>query len=166
MGDEIELKLVVTSADADALEASGLLHGAPAIAKQISTYFDTPDRALSNAGFSLRIRRSAKKRIQTIKADERDFILVHFVKDEPTNSMTWKRLKFHGLTKIILTVAHLDRDSQNNDRKNLAALCQRCHLRHDIYQHISNRKYGRYHAKEHQGKLELITSPEAGAQTA
>ena len=69
MGDEIELKLVVTPADADALEASGLLHGAPAIAKQISTYFDTPDRALSNAGFSLRIRRSGKKRIQTIKAD-------------------------------------------------------------------------------------------------
>ncbi len=69
MGDEIELKLVVTPADADALEASGLLYGAPAIARQISTYFDTPDRALSNAGFSLRIRRSGKKRIQTIKAD-------------------------------------------------------------------------------------------------
>lgn len=73
----------------------------------------------------------------------------------PTDSLTWKRLRFHGLTKIILTVAHLDRDSKNNDRRNLAALCQRCHLRHDIYQHLANRKYGRDHKKEQQGRLEF-----------
>lgn len=32
---------------------------------------------------------------------------------------------------IILTVAHLDHDTTNNDPANLAALCQRCHLNHD-----------------------------------
>lgn len=70
-------------------------------------------------------------------------------------TLTWARLRFHGLTKIILTVAHLDRNSQNNDRSNLAALCQRCHLRHDIRQHITNRRYGRDYAREPQTKLEL-----------
>lgn len=49
-----------------------------------------------------------------------------------TGTLTWKRLRFHGLTRVILTTAHLDRDSTNNTRENLAALCQRCHLRHDI----------------------------------
>jgi hypothetical protein len=98
--------------------------------------------------------------------DEREFVVVLVVGDnEGTKGMKWPRLKYYGLTRIVLTVAHLDRDSQNNDRKNLAALCQRCHLRHDIYQHVYNRKYGRYHAKEHQGKLELITSPSDGVQT-
>lgn len=36
-----------------------------------------------------------------------------------------------GLVKVILTVAHLDNDLSNNDYSNLAALCQRCHNRHD-----------------------------------
>lgn len=99
------------------------------------------------------------------KPDEREFVIVLVVGEgESTKGMPWKRLKFFSLTRIVLTVAHLDRNSQNNDRQNLAALCQRCHLRHDIYQHIANRKYGRNHAKEQQGKLELITSP-SGAQT-
>ena len=73
---------------------------------------------------------------------------------EKTEKMKWSRLKFHKLTKIILTVAHLDRDSTNNNRDNLAALCQKCHLRHDILQHMQNRLYGRYHRKEQQLKIE------------
>ena len=74
---------------------------------------------------------------------------------ESVKGMSWARLKFHGLTRVVLTVAHLDRNSKNNDRHNLAALCQGCHLNHDIRQHIANRKYGRYHAKEQQMKLEI-----------
>lgn len=74
--------------------------------------------------------------------------------EDPTN-FSWKRLKYYGLTRIILTTAHLDRDSHNNDRHNLAALCQRCHLRHDIRQHLQNRRYGRYHDREQQLKLKL-----------
>ena len=75
--------------------------------------------------------------------------------EEATAEMKWPRLKFHGLTRVILSVSHLDRNSKNNQRGNLAALCQRCHLRHDIHQHIANRRYGRHHAKEQQLKLKL-----------
>lgn len=40
--------------------------------------------------------------------------------------------------KIVLTVAHLDHDITNNSDENLAALCQRCHLRHDHEHHRKN----------------------------
>lgn len=32
---------------------------------------------------------------------------------------------------IVLTIAHLDHDTTNNDYSNLKALCQRCHNRYD-----------------------------------
>lgn len=41
-------------------------------------------------------------------------------------------------TKIILTIAHLDQDKENNDYENLAALCQKCHLGIDLVHHIAN----------------------------
>jgi len=41
-------------------------------------------------------------------------------------------------SKVILTVAHIDHDITNNREDNLAALCQRCHLRHDAKQHTQN----------------------------
>lgn len=58
-------------------------------------------------------------------------------------------------SKVVLTVAHIDHDKDNNDFKNLAALCQKCHLGHDIKQHCDNRKYGRDWKGEHQLKLDL-----------
>lgn len=33
--------------------------------------------------------------------------------------------------RIILTVAHLDHNPENNNYKNLKAMCQRCHNRYD-----------------------------------
>jgi glyoxylase-like metal-dependent hydrolase (beta-lactamase superfamily II) len=42
------------------------------------------------------------------------------------------------LTRIVLTIAHLDHTPENNDAANLRALCQRCHLLHDRGQHIRN----------------------------
>lgn len=69
----------------------------------------------------------------------------------------WPALQYLGLTRIVLTVAHLDRDKDNNRFWNLAALCQRCHLSHDILQHVRNRMYGRYHQEDHQLELELPT---------
>jgi hypothetical protein len=47
-------------------------------------------------------------------------------------------------TKVVLTIAHLDHDSKNNDvaDERLAALCQACHLRYDLWRHIMKRKYG------------------------
>ena len=71
-------------------------------------------------------------------------------------TLTPRERRAAGYTKIILTVAHLDRNRRNNDPSNLAALCQRCHLNHDRHaQHIPHRKFGRYHDREEQGKLEL-----------
>lgn len=42
--------------------------------------------------------------------------------------------------KIVLTVAHLDHDTTNNDYSNLKALCQLHHLRHDVEHHKQSRK--------------------------
>lgn len=69
MADEVELKLEIASEDAATFEASGLIANSAKKVRQISTYFDTPEHDVANAGFSLRIRLSDKKRVQTIKAD-------------------------------------------------------------------------------------------------
>ena len=69
MADEMELKLDLTPEAADAVEAAALFPGNPDIAEQRAIYFDTPDHVLLKLGLSLRIRRSAKKRIQTVKAN-------------------------------------------------------------------------------------------------
>lgn len=62
--------------------------------------------------------------------------------------------KTDKLTKIVLTIAHLDHDKENHkvtdDR--LKALCQKCHLQLDMPHHVNNRKYGRNHLKN-QNKL-------------
>lgn len=42
--------------------------------------------------------------------------------------------------RIVLTIAHLDHDTNNNHYDNLAALCQRCHLRYDLEHHQTNAK--------------------------
>ena len=42
--------------------------------------------------------------------------------------------------KIVLTIAHLDHDTKNNDYSNLKALCQLHHLRHDIGHHKQTRR--------------------------
>lgn len=58
-------------------------------------------------------------------------------------------------SKVILTVAHVDHNKDNNRFSNLAALCQRCHLHHDREQHARNRKYGRKYKGPHQTILNL-----------
>lgn len=66
-------------------------------------------------------------------------------------------------SKVVLTTAHMDHDKDNNyydpvdanaPGNNLRHLCQRCHLMHDIQQHIVNRRYGRYW-KRNQLRLDL-----------
>jgi len=39
---------------------------------------------------------------------------------------------------IVLTCAHLDHDTTNNERSNLKAWCQRCHLTYDAKHHAKN----------------------------
>lgn len=50
--------------------------------------------------------------------------------------------------KVVLTVAHLDHDTTNNDDSNLAALCQLHHLRHDTQQHTANAKRTRFNKRK------------------
>jgi len=62
-----------------------------------------------------------------------------------------------NIVKIILTTAHLDHDTTHNDDDNLAALCQRCHLRHDAGQHATNAaKTRRRKQDEKTGQLRLF----------
>lgn len=55
-------------------------------------------------------------------------------------------------SEVILTVAHLDHNTWNNDPANLRAWCQRCHLAHDQEIHALHRKL---HAAEKAGQLVL-----------
>jgi hypothetical protein len=41
--------------------------------------------------------------------------------------------------RVVISAAHLDHDPVNRDPSNLAALCQRCHLRHDLQLHLARR---------------------------
>jgi hypothetical protein len=44
---------------------------------------------------------------------------------------------------VYLGAAHLDHDPQNSALRNLRALCQRCHLRHDRTEHLRRRRRNR-----------------------
>lgn len=50
----------------------------------------------------------------------------------------------HPITgsKVILSTAHLDQNTSNNCFSNLAALCRRCHFKHDKGMNQQKRKYG------------------------
>jgi hypothetical protein len=50
--------------------------------------------------------------------------------------------------KVMLTVAHLDHDPPNVAEENLLAMCQRCHLRYDRFQHAENSRETRLTKKE------------------
>lgn len=39
------------------------------------------------------------------------------------------------ITYVVLACAHLDHDPSNSAPRNLAALCQRCHMIHDAEEH-------------------------------
>ena len=43
------------------------------------------------------------------------------------------------VTRVVLASAHLDHDPGNNRARNLAALCQRCHMLHDAPEHRRRR---------------------------
>lgn len=46
----------------------------------------------------------------------------------------------HRITRIVLTVAHLDHTPENCDPDNLRAWCQRCHLHYDREHHAETRE--------------------------
>lgn len=72
---EVELKLAVPEAALDGLFEHAVFRrdGAAKAERrhQVTTYFDTDDRALSACKVSLRVRRCGGRRVQTLKADEK-----------------------------------------------------------------------------------------------
>lgn len=60
------------------------------------------------------------------------------------------------LTKIVLTIAHLDHNIQHNTDDNLAALCQRCHLIHDAKHHARNAARTRRQRQIDHGQRQLF----------
>jgi hypothetical protein len=44
------------------------------------------------------------------------------------------------VTVIVLACCHVDHDPANNDDANLAAWCQRHHLKHDLPHHLETRR--------------------------
>jgi len=58
--------------------------------------------------------------------------------------------------KIVITVAHLDRDPRNSDPGNLAALCQACHLRHDHDDHCKHAAETRRRKREEAGQMGMF----------
>lgn len=70
MTQEVELKLELPPEAVDFFLGSAILPQHSERAQMRSVYFDTPDRQLQAEGLSLRIRRSGKERIQTVKAQD------------------------------------------------------------------------------------------------
>lgn len=56
---------------------------------------------------------------------------------------------------VVLTVAHLDHDPSNCDERNLAALCQRCHIRYDARQHAKSAQATRRRKQVKAGQTEM-----------
>lgn len=76
MANEIELKLRIAKSDIPSLKRQlaniatsslGVQLSKPSACKTLSVYYDTPDLTLLDRGISLRIRRAARKWMQTIK---------------------------------------------------------------------------------------------------
>lgn len=67
---------------------------------------------------------------------------ISLIRAQYSPSQVYKKM---GVTKVVLTIAHLDNDHRNETVTDgrLLALCQRCHLTMDILHHSDNRKYGR-----------------------
>lgn len=57
-------------------------------------------------------------------------------------------------SRVVLTIAHLDQDKENNKGYNLAALCQRCHLKIDLPYKIKKRRLERM-KKETRGERKI-----------
>lgn len=51
-------------------------------------------------------------------------------------------------TVVVLTVAHLDHTTTNNADENLASLCNRCHLLHDLEVHVRHARQTRLRKKQ------------------
>lgn len=111
--EEVEIKLELSAAAFDALAIGDLFAGKPTIIRQHATYFDTPDHGLANAGFSLRIRKSDGKRLQTIKRDAGSAAGL-FVRQEWEREVRGDRPVLDEATPIAALVANANANGNAN----------------------------------------------------
>ena len=111
--EEVEIKLELSAAAFDALAIGDLFAGKPTIIRQHATYFDTPDHGLANAGFSLRIRKSDGKRLQTIKRDAGSAAGL-FVRQEWEREVRGDRPVLDEATPIAALVANANANANGN----------------------------------------------------
>jgi hypothetical protein len=67
------------------------------------------------------------------------------------------------ITRVYIACAHLNHDPTDNGPRNLAALCQRCHMIHDAAEHRRRRWYNAYRRRALGDLLALIDRGAASA---
>lgn len=64
--------------------------------------------------------------------------------------------EFPDMIRIVLTVAHMDHNTANNEDGNLKALCQKCHLSYDAKHHAKNAAKTRERKRQERGIVPLF----------
>jgi len=67
---------------------------------------------------------------------------------------------------VVLTVAHVDHDLDNNGWDNLRAWCQRCHNTHDVPFRAANRRQRKIAAQIAAGQLSMLSQTPPGPESA
>lgn len=70
---------------------------------------------------------------------QQEWNMVH-ARIQHSHSTMAESLKYHGFTKVVLTVGHLDHIPENSDYSNLKAMCQYCHNKYDREHRLQSRK--------------------------
>jgi hypothetical protein len=67
------------------------------------------------------------------------------------------------VTRVYIACAHLNHDPTDNSGRNLAALCQRCHMIHDAAEHRRRRWLNAYRRRALGDLLALLDAASAGS---
>jgi len=82
----------------------------------------------------------------TIRREKANGALWQFAEYVPRNSKYDR--DFGNPATVTLSLAHVDRTPENGDDQNLLAMCNRCHIRFDRFQHAATAKKTRAAKRE------------------